>query len=152
MTFQRQYPRLPHHVNGKPSKSICMPPTASTSTAASSVLSAATPPANAKPKKVLPQRLPHILSSHPPSESDTSSPSIRNVDLPTRRQQQPHQGQSSHTRPNPSQLAHSFTPFVPGNTMRPPRRVMVRMVAHPHVSLKSTFRSSESLNVHTTSC
>jgi translation initiation factor 4G len=58
-------------------------------------------------------------SSNPPS--DTSSPSMRNVSLPTQQQQQPHQGQSSHTPPNPSQLAHSFTPFVPSNTMRPPQ-------------------------------
>ena len=52
-------------------------------------------------------------SSKPPS--DTSSPSMRNVGLPTQQLQQPHQGQSSHTPPNPSQLAHSFTHFVPSN-------------------------------------
>ena len=44
-----------------------------------------------------------------------------NVGLPTQ-QQQPHQGQSTHTPPNPSQLAHSFTPSVPtSNTMRSPQ-------------------------------
>ena len=89
-----------------------------TSIAASSVLSVATPPA--KPKidiKKMFQNSLSALSSNPPS--DTSSPSMRNVGLPTQ-QQQPHQGQSSHTPPNPSQLAHSFTPFVP-NTMRPPQ-------------------------------
>jgi hypothetical protein len=35
--------------------------------------------------------------------------------------QQPHQRQSSQPPPNPSQLTHSFTPFVPNNTMRPPQ-------------------------------
>ena len=53
---------------------------------------------------------------NPPS--DTSSPSTQNVGLPT---QQQHQGQSSHTPPNSSQLAHSFMPFVPSNTKRPPQ-------------------------------
>ena len=43
---------------------------------------------------------------------------MRNVGLPEQ-QQQPHQGQSSHTPPNVSQLAHSYTPFV--STMRPPQ-------------------------------
>ena len=94
---------------------------ASTSTAALSVISAATPPANAKTKidiKKMFQSPSSAPSSNPPS--DTSSPSFWNVSLPTH-QQQPHQGQSSHTPPNPSQLAHSVTPFVSSNTMRPQR-------------------------------
>ena len=44
-------------------------------------------------------------SSNPPS--DTSLPLMRNVSLPMQ-QQQPHQGQSSHPPPNPSQLGGSF--------------------------------------------
>ena len=98
-----------------------VPPTASTSTAASSVISAATPPANAKTKidiKKMFQSPSSAPSSNPPS--DMSSPSFRNVSLPMH-QQQPHQGQSSYTPPNPSQLAHSVMPFVSSNTMRPPR-------------------------------
>ena len=98
-------------VNGEPSISprpSVVPPSASTSTA---VLSAATPPA--KPiidiKKTF-QNPSSAPSSNPPS--DTSSPSLRNVGLPTP-QQQSYQGQSSHTPPNPSQLAHSFTPLSP---------------------------------------
>ena len=107
-------------VNGKTSISSrsSVVPTASTPTAASSVPPAATP---MKPKidiKKMFQSPSSAPTSNPPS--DTSSPSMRNVGLPTP-QQQPHQGQSSHTPPNPSQLVHSFTPFVPGNTMRPPQ-------------------------------
>ena len=109
-------PVAPGHVNGKPSissRASVVPPTASTSTAASSVPSAATPPV--KPKidiKKMFQSPSSAPSSNPPS--DTSSPSMRNVGLPTQ-QQQPHQGQSTHTPPNPSQLAHSYAPFVPSS-------------------------------------
>ena len=113
------------HVNGKPSissRASVVPPTASTSTAALSVLSAATPPTNAKPKIDI-KKMFQSPSSAPSSNAppDTSSSSLRNVGLPTQQQQQSHQGQSSHTPPNPSQLAHSYTPSVPGNTMRPPQ-------------------------------
>lgn len=38
----------------------------------------------------------------------------------TQQRQQPHQGQSPQPPPNPSQLTHSFMPFVPSNTMRLP--------------------------------
>ena len=56
-------------------------------------------------------------SSNPPS--DSSSPSMRNVNLPSQPSSS-HQSQSSH--PPPSQLgAHSYTPFVPSNSMRPPQ-------------------------------
>jgi hypothetical protein len=85
-----------------------VPPTASTSTAASSVPSAATPPA--KPKidiKKMFQSPSSAPSSNPPS--DTLSPSMRNVGLPTQ-QQQPHQ--SSNTRRNPAyvpQRLHNHT-------------------------------------------
>ena len=117
-------PVVTGHVNGKPSifsRASVVPPTASTSTAKSSVISAATPPANAKTKidiKKMFQSPSSAPSSNPPSV--TSSPSFWDVSLPTH-QQQPHQGQSSHTPPNPSQLAHSVTPFVSSNTMRPPQ-------------------------------
>ena len=108
------------HVNGKPSKSSrtsLLPPTAPTSTATPSVLSAVTPPVKSKiDLKKMFQNPSSAPSSDPPS--DTTSPSMRNVSLPTQ-QQQPHQGQSP---PDPSpQLAQSFTPFVPSNTMRPPQ-------------------------------
>ena len=112
------------HVNGKASissRASVVPSTASTSNVASSVLSAATPPV--KPKidiKKMFQAPSSVSSSNPPS--DTSSPSMRNVGSPTQQQQQqPHQGQSSHDPANPSQRAHSFTPFVPSNAMRPPQ-------------------------------
>ena len=109
------------HVNGKPSISLraaARPPTVSTSTAASSVLSATTPPV--KPKIDI-KKMFQSPSSAPSSNfpSDTLSPSMRNVGLPTQEHQQSHQGQFSHTPPNPSQFAHSFTPFVANNTMRP---------------------------------
>jgi translation initiation factor 4G len=89
------------HVNGKQSissRASVVPPTASTSTAASSVLSAATPPV--KPKIDI-KKMFQSPSSAPSSNplSDTPSPSIRNVALPTQ-QQQPLQGQLSHTPPS----------------------------------------------------
>ena len=103
------------HVNGKPSipsKSSLVPPKASTSTA---------PPV--KPKidiKKMFQGPSSAPSSNSPS--DTLSPSMQNVSLPTQ-QQQLYQGQSSHTPLDSSQPAHSFTPFVPSNTMRPPQSI-----------------------------
>ena len=106
------------HVNGKSSTSsrtFVVPFTASTSTAPSVTTSPVKPKIDIKKMFQSPSSAP---SSNPPS--DTSSTSMRNVSLPTElQQQQPRQGQSSHTPPKPSQLTHSFLPFVPSNTMRP---------------------------------
>jgi len=92
------------HVNGKASISSRppVPPTASTSSAASSpVISAAVLPVKRKiDLKKMFQNPSSAPSSNPPS--DASSPSMRNVSLPMQ-QQQPHQGQSSHPPSNPSQ-------------------------------------------------
>jgi len=56
-------------------------------------------------------------SSNPPS--DTSSPSMRNVTLPTQ-QQQPHQGQSSHPPPNHNLVLIPIC-LLSLITMRPPQ-------------------------------
>ncbi|KAF8911486.1 hypothetical protein CPB84DRAFT_1722762 [Gymnopilus junonius] len=115
------------HVNGKPSISS-RPPLATPAASSSSSPSpsaASTPPVTAaappaKPKidiKKMFQNPSSAPSSNPPSES-SSSPAMRSANLPS-------QSSSSHTgpsHPQTSQLgAHSFTPFVPRDNMRPPQ-------------------------------
>ena len=95
---------------------------ASTSTTTLSVPSAATSLAPVKPEINIKKMFQSPLSAPSSiSPSDMLSSLMQKVGLPTQQQQQPYQGQSSHTPPDPSQLAHSFTPFVPNNTMRPPQ-------------------------------
>ncbi|KAJ3505971.1 hypothetical protein NLJ89_g7128 [Agrocybe chaxingu] len=101
------------HVNGKASiSSRTSVVTASSSSIPSS--STATAATQSKPKidiKKMFQNPSSAPSSNPPS--DTSSPSMRNTNLPS-------QQASSSSHPPPSQLgSHSFTPFVPSGQMRP---------------------------------
>ncbi|KAF9485987.1 hypothetical protein BDN70DRAFT_870471 [Pholiota conissans] len=110
----------PGHVNGKASissRAPALPPTPSTSSAASSpTVSAALP--ITKPKIDI-KKMFQIPSTAAPTNqpSETSSPSMRNSPLPS-------QASSSHpqqSHPPTSQLAHNFTTFVPGGSMRQPQ-------------------------------
>ncbi|KAF9529696.1 hypothetical protein CPB83DRAFT_893220 [Crepidotus variabilis] len=128
-------PNTTGHVNGKASISsrasvvpqtsqVAQSTSSSNSTPASKsandgAASTPTPPPTAKPKidiKKMFQNPSSAPSSNPPS--DTSSPAMRNISLPGQNQASssassgPPNSQSSSTHPS-SQLAHSYTPFVP---------------------------------------
>ncbi|KAF8967966.1 hypothetical protein BDZ97DRAFT_484089 [Flammula alnicola] len=118
-------PATTGHVNGKASissRTSVVPPAASSSSSATASTPAPTavPATPAKPKIDIKKMFqnPSSAPSSGPS-SDTPSPSMRNVPLPSQ-QSSSHQGQSTH--PPSSQLgAHSYTPFVPSGSIRPPQ-------------------------------
>ncbi|KAF8176531.1 hypothetical protein BJ912DRAFT_930637 [Pholiota molesta] len=112
----------PGHVNGKASissRAPVNPPTPPSSAAASSspTVSAAVP--LAKPKIDIKKMFqnPTSAAPSPNQSSETSSPSMRNSPLPSQSSSS-HQPSQSH--PPTSQLAHSYTPFVPSGS-RPPQ-------------------------------
>ncbi|TFK74623.1 hypothetical protein BDN72DRAFT_788870 [Pluteus cervinus] len=109
-------PATAGHVNGKASISsrpTLAPSTASSSSASTPSVSTPTTPSKPLMNKMDVSKLFQNPSSAPPTQppSDTSSPAMRPSSLPPTSQTPSSQPQS--------QLAHSFTPFVPSG-MRPP--------------------------------
>lgn len=117
-------PATTNQINGKTPVSTSKPPAQSTSTSASSTPSVSTPPPRIGKMDIAKMfQNPSTAAPSPPTTSDTNSPSMRPSGLPN---QQSHSSSSQPGLPpssTPSPFgAHSFTPFVPQNGMRPPQQ------------------------------